>query len=65
MNTTRDYRQMFLAMGSVMEITPVGDYSEYMPKGTASQRMHNSWCRVGQTLKKSTKNFENTKAEHA
>lgn len=65
MNTTRDYRRTFLAMGSVMDITPLGDYSEFMPKGTASQRMYSTWSSVGKSLKKATKNYEKTETRHA
>lgn len=65
MNTARDYKQIFLAMGSVMNITPLGDYSEYMPKGTANQRIYGSWCRVGKSLKKTTKDYELTKTRHS
>lgn len=48
----------FRAAGSVMEIWPTGNYSEYMPKGTPQQRMGQYWHNVGAQLNKSIKAYE-------
>lgn len=41
-----------LAIGSVMEILPNGDYSEYLPRGTTSQRLGDAWRAVGGRINK-------------
>lgn len=45
------------AAGSVMEIWPMGNYIEYMPKGTAQERMEQCWQRVGNQLTRSLKAY--------
>lgn len=55
-----------LAMGSVMEILPSGDYSEYLPRGTTSQRLSATWRAVGGRINKAIeRNAENTVREFA
>ncbi|TCW32692.1 hypothetical protein EDC29_11758 [Marichromatium gracile] len=49
----RSYRKI-RAAGSVMEIWPVGNYTEYMPKGTSQQRIEQYWQNVGSQLRWST-----------
>lgn len=51
-------KPIYHAMGSAMEVIPAGDYSEYMPKGTAAQRLNGSWKRVGETLAKSMASYD-------
>ncbi|MDV2857162.1 hypothetical protein N2M06_03750 [Oceanimonas sp. AH20CE76] len=46
------------AAGSVMEIWPMGNYIEYMPKGTAQQRIEQCWQRVGNQLTHSFKVYK-------
>ena len=54
-------RRTARAMGSVMDICPVGDYSEYMPSGTAGQRISKSWFSVGASLRKAINKHADTK----
>lgn len=53
----RSYRSIREA-GSVMEIWPLGNYIEYMPKGTPQQRMGQYWKNAGNQLRKSIKDYE-------
>lgn len=45
------------AAGSVMEIWPMGNYLEYMPKGTAQARIGQYWQHVGNQLTHSLKAY--------
>lgn len=38
------------AMGSVLEVYPQGDYSQYMPTGTPAQRLASHWQAAGVAL---------------
>lgn len=58
MKTERTKARLVAAMGSVMDISPHGDYSEYLPKGTTSQRIASSWGEAGKSLKRSIKHYE-------
>ncbi|WP_447926655.1 hypothetical protein [Vreelandella sp. EE27] len=52
------------AIGSVMEIWPIGNYSEHMPKGTPPQRMAQCWSNVGNQLQKAIKSYEQSATSH-
>jgi hypothetical protein len=41
-----------------MEIWPVGNYIEHMPKGTPQQRIGQCWQNVGNHLRKSIQAYE-------
>lgn len=56
---------VYFAVGSAMEVMPLGDYSEYMPQGTAAQRLNSSWARVGETLTKSMESYDEKEAGHS
>lgn len=58
-------KPIYYAMGSTMEIMPTGNYAEYMPKGTASQRLNNNWKRVGETLVKSVESHDKKDIEYS
>lgn len=47
-----------LAMGSVMEIWPVGSYSQYIPKGSAEQRLGQYWKATGEYLSSAVKRYQ-------
>jgi len=53
----RSYRRS-RAAGSVMEIWPVGNYIEHMPKGTPQQRIDQCWQNVGNHLRNSLHAYE-------
>lgn len=42
--------RMLLAAGSVMEVWPDHDYSEYVPQHSTEQRLAEHWSHVGQYL---------------
>lgn len=52
MRSDRKKQRTLLAVGSVVDICPAGDYSEYLPKGTISQRLGASWKEAGRYLNK-------------
>jgi len=58
----RPYRRT-RAVGSVMEIWPVGNYIEHMPKGTPQQRIGQCWQNVGNHLRKSIQAYEQVSNE--
>ncbi|MGM0412823.1 MAG: hypothetical protein ACQERG_05895 [Pseudomonadota bacterium] len=51
-------KRVVLAMGSIMEIRPTGAYAEYMPKGTARQRIGQHWKATGDYLKEAVQHYE-------
>lgn len=48
----------FKAVGTIADIWPAGDYSEYMPKGTVPQRVGDNWSRTGEYLKNAVSKYE-------
>ncbi|XGA79019.1 hypothetical protein OR573_10945 [Halomonas sp. CH40] len=56
--------RIVLAAGSVMEVWPVGDYSQHMPKGTAQDRIGQHWVNAGSHLCKAVSDYQK-QAKHA
>jgi hypothetical protein len=48
------------AIGSVMGLWPMGDYSEYVPQGTMHERLYRHWSGAGRHLKTSVAQYERT-----
>lgn len=65
MNPKSRDKQFLLAIGSAMEVLPMGNYSEYLPKGTAAQRIGSSWYRVSKYIKKASINYEEVNTYYA
>lgn len=51
----------FRAMGSVIDLQPVGDYSEHMPTGRCSTRVASHWKAAGDYLRKSIEQHDEGK----
>jgi hypothetical protein len=46
------------AMGSVIDLLPVGDYSEHMPNGNCSARIAGHWQSSGNYLRKAIDQYD-------
>ncbi len=44
-------KHILKGVGSVMDIFPATDYSRFVPKESASERMRGHWERTGQHIK--------------
>ncbi|MTW21502.1 hypothetical protein [Allochromatium palmeri] len=58
MQSTRVDKRTIEAVGSVMDLWPMGDYSEYVPRGTARERIYRHWVTVGRHLKTAVAQYE-------
>ncbi len=47
---TKRLKYIIKGVGSVMDIAPSTDYSRFVPKETAGERMQGHWERVGQHI---------------
>jgi hypothetical protein len=50
-------KNILKGVGSVMDIMPSTDYSRFVPKETASERMQGHWARAGQHLQRAIDRF--------
>lgn len=47
---TKQLKHILKDVGSMMDIAPSTDYSRFVPKETAEERMRGHWERVGQHI---------------
>lgn len=57
MNRKLEVSRTARAAGSVMEVWPSSDYSDYVPKGSPQQRIGRSWENTGTYLKKAIRQY--------
>lgn len=51
-------RRKMRALGSVVDLLPLGDYSEYMPTGNQSVRITRYWKSTGQYVGKAIEQYD-------
>lgn len=69
MSVRSSRRRTVSAVGSVIDIWPAGDYSEYVPRGSVQEHLRGHWVATGSYLKKaiarSSKPGRLVKREHS
>ena len=54
---SKNFENLLKGIGSVMEIMPYADYSRFVPKMTAKERMQRHWERTGLRLQRAFNRF--------
>lgn len=53
----KQLKHILKGVGSVMDIAPCADYSRFIPKESANERMRKHWERTGQHIKHAIDRF--------
>jgi len=60
---TKQLKHILKGVGSIMDISPATDYSRFVPKESASERMKDTWVRTGQQIKSAINQFADEQKE--
>ena len=54
---TRQIKNIIRGVGSLLDVAPTTDYSEFIPKESTAERIHKSWTRTGESIQRSLDHF--------
>jgi hypothetical protein len=60
---TKQFQNILKGIGSVMDIAPSTDYTRFVPKKTATERMQEHWQRTGWHIQQAIDHFAHEQEE--
>jgi hypothetical protein len=63
-NMTKQIKNIIRGVGSLLDVAPSTDYSEFVPKESTAERIHKSWTRTGESIQRSLNHFANSSSAH-